>query len=108
MSTRLSTSKDQFKWGRIFSRLSSTKVQGNRRDPWNGLAKPTQWPHRLYGQGSTSNKPRGSPSNLPHPKSGANPMVFSMETKTLEEVPVVNEYPMSFPKNFPVCHQIGT
>ena len=67
MLTRLSTGKDQFKWGRIFSRLSSTKVQGNRRDPWNGLAKPTQWPHRLYGQGGTPDKPGRSTSNLPYP-----------------------------------------
>src|SRR6185295_5266786 len=34
-------------------------------------------------------------------ESGANPMVFSMETKTLEEVPVVNEYPDVFPEELP-------
>ena len=67
MSTRLSTGKDQFKWGRIFSRLSSTKVQRNRRDPWNGLVKPTQWPHKLYGQGGTPNEPRWSTSDLSYP-----------------------------------------
>jgi hypothetical protein len=36
-----------------------------------------------------------------------NLMVFSMEAKPLEEVPVVNEYLDVFPKNFLVCHQTG-
>ena len=33
---------------------------------------------------------------------GANPMVFSIEAKSLEEVPVVNEYPDVFPEELPV------
>jgi hypothetical protein len=34
-------------------------------------------------------------------ESGLNPMVFSMEAKSLEEVPVVNEYPDVFPEELP-------
>src|SRR6185503_10318846 len=34
-------------------------------------------------------------------ESGANLMVFSMEAKSLEEVPVVNEYPDVFPEELP-------
>jgi hypothetical protein len=34
-------------------------------------------------------------------ESGLNPMVFSMEVKSLEEVPVVNEYPDVFPEELP-------
>jgi len=33
--------------------------------------------------------------------SGSDPMVFSMEAKSLEEVPVVNEYPDVFPEELP-------
>ena len=33
--------------------------------------------------------------------SGPDPMVFSMEAKSLEEVPVVNEYPDVFPEELP-------
>ena len=33
--------------------------------------------------------------------SGSDPMVFSMEAKSLEEVHVVNEYSDVFPKEFP-------
>ena len=33
--------------------------------------------------------------------SGSDPMVFSMEAKPLEEVPVVNEYPDVFPEELP-------
>ena len=33
--------------------------------------------------------------------SGPNPMVFSVEAKTLEEVPVVGEYPNVFPEELP-------
>jgi len=32
---------------------------------------------------------------------GSDPMVFSMEAKSLEEVPVVNEYPDVFPEELP-------
>ena len=32
---------------------------------------------------------------------GPDPMVFSMEAKSLEEVPVVNEYPDVFPEELP-------
>ena len=34
-------------------------------------------------------------------ESGSDPMVFSMEAKSLEEVPVVNEYPDVFPEELP-------
>jgi hypothetical protein len=34
-------------------------------------------------------------------------MVFSMGTKSIEEVPIVREYQMCSPKNSPKCHQIG-
>ena len=34
-------------------------------------------------------------------ESGSNPMMFSMEAKSLEEVPVVNEYPDVFPEELP-------
>ena len=33
--------------------------------------------------------------------SGPDPMVFSMEDKSFEEVPVVNEYPDVFPEELP-------
>ena len=33
--------------------------------------------------------------------SGSDPMVFSMEAKSLEEVPVINEYPDVFPEELP-------
>ena len=33
--------------------------------------------------------------------SGPDPMVFTMEAKSLEEVPVVNEYPDVFPEELP-------
>ena len=33
--------------------------------------------------------------------SGSDPMVFSMEAKSLEEVPVVNEYPDVFAEELP-------
>ena len=33
--------------------------------------------------------------------SGSDPMVFSMEAKSLKEVPVVNEYPDVFPEELP-------
>ena len=39
--------------------------------------------------------------------SGPDPMVFSMEAKSLEEVPVVNEYPDVFLEELPGMHQIG-
>ena len=39
--------------------------------------------------------------------SGPDPMVFSMEAKFFEVVPVVNEYQDVFLKNFPKCHHIG-
>ena len=39
-------------------------------------------------------------------RSGLDPMVFSMDGKSLEGVPVVNEYPDVFPKNSPECHPI--
>ena len=32
---------------------------------------------------------------------GPDPLVFSMEAKSLEEVPVVNEYPDVFPEELP-------
>ena len=40
-------------------------------------------------------------------ESGSDPMVFSMEAKSLEEVPVVSEYPDIFPEELPGMHQIG-
>ena len=33
--------------------------------------------------------------------SGSDPMMFSMEAKSLEEVPIVNEYPDVFPEELP-------
>jgi hypothetical protein len=36
-----------------------------------------------------------------HTKSGPDPMVFSMESRTIEEVPVVCEYPDVFPEELP-------
>jgi hypothetical protein len=38
--------------------------------------------------------------------SGSDPMVFSMEAKSLEKVPVVNEYLDVFPKELRECRQI--
>jgi hypothetical protein len=34
-------------------------------------------------------------------------MVFNMEAKSIEDVPVVREYPDVFPEELPKCHQIG-
>jgi hypothetical protein len=34
-------------------------------------------------------------------------MVFSMEAKSIEDVPVVREYLDVFPEELPECHQIG-
>ena len=45
--------------------------------------------------------PEGVRVTYPTRESGCNPMVFSMETKSLEEVPVVNEYPDVFPEELP-------
>ena len=39
--------------------------------------------------------------------SESDPMMFSMEAKSLEEVLVVNEYPKVFPEELSECHQIG-
>ena len=98
MSTRLSTGKDQFKWGRIFSRLSSTKVQGILGMDWlsqhNGLIGCTDKVVHLTN-------PEGVRVTCHTRVSGSDPMVFCMEAKSLEEVPVVNEYPDVFPEELP-------
>ena len=100
MSTWLSTGKDQFKWGRISSRLSS-KSKGI--DVILGM----DWLSRHNGLIGCTDKvvhltnPEGVRVTCHTRVSGSDPMVFSMEAKSLEEVPVVNEYPDVFPEELP-------
>jgi hypothetical protein len=76
----LSTGKDQFKWGRISSRL--------------GFIGCTDKVVHLTN-------PEGVQVICHTRESEFNLMVFSMEAKPLEEVPVVNEYPDVFPEELP-------
>jgi hypothetical protein len=47
VSTGMPPGKDHFKWARVPSGPGSTEVQRNRRDPWDGLVKPTPSPDKL-------------------------------------------------------------
>ena len=75
--------------------FSSTKVQGILGMDWlsqhNGLIGCTDKVVHLTN-------PEGVRVTCHTQESGSNPMVFSMEAKSLEEVPVVNEYPDVFPE----------
>jgi hypothetical protein len=47
VSIGLLLGKDHFKWDKVPSRPSSTEVQWNRCESWDGLVKPTSWSYKL-------------------------------------------------------------
>ena len=101
MSTMLSTGKDQFKWVEFLVDLLVLKSKGIDvilRMDWlsrhNGLIGCTDKVVHLTN-------PEGVRVTYHTQESGSNPMVFSMEAKSLEEVPVINEYPDVFPEELP-------
>ena len=101
MSTRLSTGKDQFKWVEFLVDLVVLKSKGI--DVILGM----DWLSRHNGLIGCTDKvvhltnPEGVRVTCHTRGSGFDPTVFSMEAKSLEEVPIVNEYPDVFPEELP-------
>ena len=101
MSTMLSTGKDQFKWVEFLADLVVLKSKGidvilgmDWLSLHNGLTGcADKAVHLTNSDGmQVTYHTRGS---------GLDPMVFSMDGKSLEGVPVVNEYPDVFPEELP-------
>ena len=101
MSTGLSTGKDQFKWVEFLADLVVLKSKGidvilgmDWLSLHNGLTGcADKIVHLTNSDGiQVTCHTRGS---------GPDPMVFSMDEKSLEGVPVVNEYPDVFPDELP-------
>ena len=101
MSTGLSTGKDQFKWVEFLADLVVLKSEGI--DVILGM----DWLSRHNGLIGCTDKvvhlknSEGVRVTCHTRESGSNPMVFSMEAKSLEEVQVVNEYPDVFLEELP-------
>ena len=101
MSTRLSTGKDNFSRVKILADLVVLKSKGI--DVILGM----DWLSRHNGLIGCTDKvvhltnPEGVRVTCHTQGSGSDPMVLSMEAKSLEEVPVVNEYPDVFPEELP-------
>jgi hypothetical protein len=120
--------KDHFKWGRVPSRPGSLEVQGDRCDPWVRIILSgvefladlvvlkskgidvilgMDWLSQHHGLISCADKvvhltnPDGIQVTCHTRGHRPDIMVFNMEAKSIEDVPVVREYPDVFPEELP-------
>ena len=65
------------------------------------MVKETPWHYILKWQSSNPDKPQRIKGRMSPSSSKAEPMICSIQATSIEEVPVICEYPDVFPKELP-------